>query len=58
MKLAKCKDRSMTDFGGMKTYANSIKDDPFRRGLHFPAAEEALGDLNNKRILDIGIGDG
>lgn len=48
----------MTDFGRMKNYANYIKDDPFRRGLHFPAAEEALGDLNNKRILDIGCGDG
>lgn len=48
----------MTDFGRMKNYANYIKDDPFRRGLHFPAAEEALGDLNNKRILDVGCGDG
>jgi SAM-dependent methyltransferase len=31
---------------------------PFCRGLHFPAAEEAVGDLNNKRVLDIGCGDG
>jgi hypothetical protein len=50
MKLAKCKDGSMTDFGRMKNYANYIKEDPFRRGLHFPAAAEELGDLDNKRI--------
>jgi hypothetical protein len=45
LKLPKCKDRSMTDFGRTKNYANYIKDAPFCRGLHFPAAEEALGDL-------------
>ena len=48
----------MTDFDQMTNYANYIKDDPFRRGLHFPAVEEALGDLDRKRILDIGCGDG
>jgi toxoflavin synthase len=48
----------MTDFDQMTNYANYIKDDPFRRGLHFPAVEEALGDLNRKRVLDIGCGDG
>jgi toxoflavin synthase len=48
----------MTDFDQMTNYANYIKDDPFRRGLHFPVVEEALGDLNRKRILDIGCGDG
>jgi 2-polyprenyl-3-methyl-5-hydroxy-6-metoxy-1,4-benzoquinol methylase len=48
----------MTDFGQLKNYANYIKQDPFRRGLHFPAVEEALGDLNKKRILDVGCGDG
>jgi 2-polyprenyl-3-methyl-5-hydroxy-6-metoxy-1,4-benzoquinol methylase len=48
----------MTDFGQMKNYADYIKDDPFRRGLHFPAVEGALGDLNKKRILDVGCGDG
>jgi toxoflavin synthase len=48
----------MTDFNQMTNYADYIKDDPFRRGLHFPAAEEALGDVNRKRILDIGCGDG
>ena len=48
----------MTDFDQMTNYANYIKDDPFRRGLHFPAVEELLGDLNRKRILDIGCGDG
>jgi cyclopropane fatty-acyl-phospholipid synthase-like methyltransferase len=48
----------MTDFGQMKKYADYIKDDPFRRGLHYPAVEEVLGDLNKKRILDVGCGDG
>jgi SAM-dependent methyltransferase len=48
----------MTDFGRIKNYADYIKRDPFRRGLHFPAIEEALGDLNRKRILDVGCGDG
>jgi cyclopropane fatty-acyl-phospholipid synthase-like methyltransferase len=48
----------MTDFGQIKNYAGYIKEDPFRRGLHFPAVEEALGDLNKRRILDVGCGDG
>jgi toxoflavin synthase len=48
----------MTDFGQIKNYAGYIKEDPFRRGLHFPAVEEILGDLNEKRILDVGCGDG
>jgi 2-polyprenyl-3-methyl-5-hydroxy-6-metoxy-1,4-benzoquinol methylase len=48
----------MTDFGRIKNYADYIKADPFRRALHFPAVEEALGDLNKKSILDIGCGDG
>src|SRR5215470_11404278 len=48
----------MTDFGQIKNYADYIKADPFRRGLHFPAVEEVLGDVNKKRILDIGCGDG
>ena len=48
----------MTDFNQMTNYADCVKDDPFRRGLHFPAVEEALGDVNRKRILDIGCGDG
>jgi toxoflavin synthase len=52
------KDRTMTDFGQLKNYANYINEDPFRRGLHFPAVEEVLGDLNKKRILDVGCGDG
>jgi cyclopropane fatty-acyl-phospholipid synthase-like methyltransferase len=51
-------DRSMTDFGQMKNYADYVKADPFRRALHFPAVEEALGNLNKKLILDIGCGDG
>jgi toxoflavin synthase len=46
------------DFGQIKNYASYVKDDPFRRGLHFPAVEDLLGDLNRKRILDIGCGDG
>ena len=48
----------MTDFDQVTNYADYIKDDPFRRGLHFPAVEGALGDVNRKRILDIGCGDG
>ena len=48
----------MMDFDQLTNYASFIKDDPFRRELHFPAVEEALGDLNKKRILDIGCGDG
>jgi SAM-dependent methyltransferase len=48
----------MTDFDQMANYASYIKADPFRRGLHFPAVEEELGELNKKRILDIGCGDG
>jgi toxoflavin synthase len=48
----------MTDFDQVTNYTNYIKDDPFRRGLHFPAVEEVLGDLNRKRILEIGCGDG
>jgi 2-polyprenyl-3-methyl-5-hydroxy-6-metoxy-1,4-benzoquinol methylase len=48
----------MTDFGQMKKYADYINKDPFRRGLHYPAVEEALGDLNKKCILDVGCGDG
>src|SRR5215467_2686764 len=48
----------MTDFGRLKNYTDYIKVDPFRRALHFPAVEAVLGDPNNKRILDIGCGDG
>jgi toxoflavin synthase len=48
----------MTDFDQVTNYTNYIKDDPIRRGLHFPAVEETLGDLNKKRVLEIGCGDG
>jgi SAM-dependent methyltransferase len=48
----------MTDFGQIKNYADYINEDPFRRGLHFPAVEEVLGDVSQKRILDVGCGDG
>jgi toxoflavin synthase len=48
----------MTDFGQLRKYADYIQKDPFRRGLHYPAVEEVLGDLNQKRILDVGCGDG
>ena len=48
----------MTDFGQMRQYANYVQRDPFRRGLHYPAVSEALGDVNKKRILDVGCGDG
>ena len=52
------RDRTMTDFGQMWKYASYIRKDPFRRGLHYPAIEKVLGDLNKKRILDVGCGDG
>ena len=48
----------ITDFDQVTNYTKYIEDDPFRRGLHFPAVEEVLGDVNKKRILDIGCGDG
>jgi len=48
----------MSDYDQVTNYTNYIEDDPFRRGLHFPAVEEVLGDLDKKRILDIGCGDG
>jgi toxoflavin synthase len=48
----------MTDFDRVTNYTSYIEDDPFRRGLHLPAVEEALGDPNKKRFLDIGCGDG
>ena len=42
----------MTDFGQIKNYADYIKEDPFRRGLHFPAIEEVLV-LNPSFVLFI-----
>jgi 2-polyprenyl-3-methyl-5-hydroxy-6-metoxy-1,4-benzoquinol methylase len=48
----------MTDFGQLKNYASYVNADPFRRALHFPAVEAALGDVKGKRILDVGCGDG
>jgi 2-polyprenyl-3-methyl-5-hydroxy-6-metoxy-1,4-benzoquinol methylase len=51
-------ERAMTDFGQLKNYAGYIGADPFRRALHFPAVEAALGDVNGRRILDVGCGDG
>lgn len=48
----------MTDFGQIKNYAHYIESDPIRRGLHFPAVEELLGNVSQKHILDIGCGDG
>jgi hypothetical protein len=43
---------TMTDFGQIKNYADYIKEDPFRRGLHFPAIEEVLV-LNPSFVLFI-----
>jgi SAM-dependent methyltransferase len=48
----------VTDFGRIRNYADYIKTDPFRRALHYPAVEAVLGDVNRRRILDIGCGDG
>src|SRR5215831_2228676 len=35
-----------------------VREDPFRIGAHFPAVTAEIGDLDNKRILDMGTGDG
>jgi toxoflavin synthase len=51
-------DRAMTDFGQMPQYADYIRKDPFRWGLHYPGVEKVLGDVSRKRILDVGCGDG
>jgi SAM-dependent methyltransferase len=48
----------MTDFGQIRNYADYIKEDPFRRGLHYPAVEALLGDVSRRCILDVGCGDG
>jgi 2-polyprenyl-3-methyl-5-hydroxy-6-metoxy-1,4-benzoquinol methylase len=56
----------MTDFGrfsAMSTgsadeYKTFIKQDPYRIGLHYPAILKEIGDLRNKRVLDVGTGDG
>jgi 2-polyprenyl-3-methyl-5-hydroxy-6-metoxy-1,4-benzoquinol methylase len=58
MERIETRERTMTDFGQMKKYADYIKKDPFRRGLHYPAVEGVLGDFNEKHILDVGCGDG
>jgi cyclopropane fatty-acyl-phospholipid synthase-like methyltransferase len=47
----------MTDFGKIPQYSAYIATDPFRHGLQFPAVINELGTLN-KRILDVGTGDG
>ncbi len=56
----------MTEFGEFSarspgdpgTYATYIENDPFRRGLHYPAVMAELGDLTDKRVVDLGTGDG
>ena len=47
----------MTDFGKIPQYASYVARDPFRHGLLFPAIVNELGGLN-KRVLDVGTGDG
>ena len=47
----------MTDFGKIPQYASYVARDPFRHGLQFPAIVDELGGLN-KRVLDVGTGDG
>jgi len=47
----------MTDFGKIPQYASYVARDPFRHGLQFPAIADELGGLN-KRVLDVGTGDG
>jgi SAM-dependent methyltransferase len=47
----------MTNFGNIPQYSSYIAKDPFRHGLQFPSVMNELGRLN-KRILDVGTGDG
>jgi len=47
----------MTDWGQIKIYGEFIRKDPFRLGLHFPAVQAEIGNLN-RSILDVGCGDG
>lgn len=47
-----------TDFGKIADYADFVSTDPFRNGLHYPAVIEKIGDVEGKRILDVGCGDG
>jgi 2-polyprenyl-3-methyl-5-hydroxy-6-metoxy-1,4-benzoquinol methylase len=47
----------MTDFEKIPQYASYVARDPFRHGLQFPAIVNELGGLN-KRVLDVGTGDG
>lgn len=48
----------MTDFGKIDNYAAFVEQDPFRNGLHYPAVISELGELQNKKLLDVGCGDG
>jgi len=41
----------------MKQYASYIQAAAFCQGLDYPAVEDALGELNRKRILGIGCSD-
>jgi 2-polyprenyl-3-methyl-5-hydroxy-6-metoxy-1,4-benzoquinol methylase len=56
----------MTDFqdfshrspGSPDVYRAYIENDPYRRGLHYPAVIAEIGEVYGKRILDAGPGDG
>ncbi len=43
---------------GHQEYASFIESDPIRNYLHYPAVIKELGELRDKRVLDIGCGDG
>jgi SAM-dependent methyltransferase len=44
--------------GSTDVYEAYIKEDPYRRGMHYPAVISEIGSLEDKRILDAGTGDG
>ncbi|MDO8564975.1 MAG: class I SAM-dependent methyltransferase [bacterium] len=43
---------------GHQEYSSFIESDPIRNFLHYPSVIRELGDIQNKRLLDIGCGDG
>jgi 2-polyprenyl-3-methyl-5-hydroxy-6-metoxy-1,4-benzoquinol methylase len=52
------KDFSHQSPGSPDVYRAYIENDPYRRGLHYPAVIAEIGEAYGKRILDAGTGDG